>query len=188
MDIISGGIYMFETVKEHLNEVIEISDKCPDKYQVKCFEVLLDSLVQLHTKSSTAQPATNGILIEEAPKSSPSFFANHGISDEEWTRVYHFDGNEYQIIANNLKEKVKSGKQLKLALLLGVKNLLETDSADIPKGILIDMCKRYASHDSANFSAIMKKQKNLFLPKRKDWVLTIPGQEKAAEVIKSLAL
>lgn len=36
---------MFETIKKHLDEVIEVSDKCPDKYQVKCFEILLDSLV-----------------------------------------------------------------------------------------------------------------------------------------------
>lgn len=179
---------MFETVKQHLNEVIEISDKCPDKYQVKCFEVLLDSLVQVHTTSPSTQPATAVTPIKETPKSTLAFFANHGISNEEWTRVFHFDGNECQIIANNLKERGKAGKQLKLALLLGVKNMLETGSPDIPKGILIDMCKRYASHDSANFSSIMKKQKNIFLSKGKDWVLTIPGQEKAAEVIKDLAL
>jgi len=35
---------MFENVKVSLNEVIEIANKCPERYQVKCFEILLDAL------------------------------------------------------------------------------------------------------------------------------------------------
>lgn len=179
---------MFEAIKKHLDEVIEISDKCPDKYQVKCFEILLDSLVRGQTISaSTQQAVTIGTPIKETSKTAQAFFTSHSISEEEWTRVFHFDGNEYQIIVNNLKEKGKAGKQVKLALLLGVKNMFETGSPDIPKGILIEMCKHYASHDSANFSSIMKKQKNIFLQKGKNWFLTIPGEDKAAEVIKDLA-
>jgi len=178
---------MFETIKKHLDEVIEVSDKCPDKYQVKCFEILLDSLVRGQAISASAQTFAPGTPVTEIPKSALAFFAQNGISDEEWTRVYHFDGSEYQIIVNDLKEKGKTGRQFNLALLLGVKNMLETGSPDIPKGILIDMCKHYASHDSANFSSIMKKQKNIFLAQGKNWVLTIPGQKKAAELIKNLA-
>lgn len=178
---------MFEKVKDHLNEVIDIADKCPEKYQVKCFEILLDALAKAATVGTglaLGAPVT-GVQVAEKPE--PPFFSQYGISEDEWTRLFHFDGTSYAIIASDLKEKATSKKQVKLALLLGVKGLIETGQATILKESLIDICKEYAVHDSSNFSAHMKKQKNLFSQKGTGWVLTVPGQKQAAEVIKELA-
>lgn len=171
---------MFEKVKEHLNEIISIADTCPDKYQEKCFEILLSSLVR-----PEGPPA---VVVAGAPVvTKTDFFSRYNISEGDWARVFHFDGSSYQVIVKDLKAKGKAPKQVKLALLLGVKALLETDEALIPRDLLVDTCKNYAAHDSSNFAGNMKTQKNLFLPKGDDWVLTMPGQDKAAEVIKELA-
>jgi len=171
---------MFEKVKEYLNEIIEIANTCPEKYQEKCFEILLNSIIKPEI------PAIKG-EVGEAVISKTDFFSDHEISQKEWQRVFNFDGNVYSIIVKDLKNREKSKKQVKLALLIGVKGLLETGEALIPKELLFDSCKKYVAYDSTNFAAHMKKAKDLFLTKGDDWTLTIPGQDKAAEVIKELA-
>ena len=40
------GCMMLEKIKDKLNEVVAIAETCPAKYQVKCFEILLSSLVR----------------------------------------------------------------------------------------------------------------------------------------------
>lgn len=171
---------MFEKVKGHLNEIIDIADKCPEKYQEKCFEILLSSLVRPEAPSAVPIPSAPTVT-------KIDFFSNYNIPEEEWTRVFHFDGRSYRLIVKDLKERGKAPKQIKLALLLGVKALLETGEAIISKESLIDACETYATYDSSNFAGNMKRNKNLFLTTDDAWTLTVPGQERAAEVIKELA-
>lgn len=171
---------MFEKVKEQLDEIISIAEKCPEKYQEKCFEVLLSSLARAEAPSVLTPPGAPAV-----PKAE--FFSRFNISQEEWTRVFHFGEGVYSIIVGDLKVKPKAGKQVRLALLLGVKSLLETGKPDISKDTLVEVCEKYSAYDSSNFASYMKKKKDLFLPKGDGWILTIPGQEQAAEVIKELA-
>jgi hypothetical protein len=171
---------MFDKVKEHLNEVITIANKCPEKYQEKCFEILLNSLVR-----PEAPPVKAGV--GTLPATKTDFFSRYSIAEEVWAGVFHFDGTSFSIIAQDLKGRGKAPKQVQLALLLGVKGLLETDKAFISKELLITTCKQYSVFDSSNFASYMKKQKRFFLPEGDGWVLTVPGKEKAAEVIKELA-
>jgi hypothetical protein len=172
---------MFEKVKECLKEVISIADKCPEKYQKKCFEVLLSSLVR-----PEGLPI---VTVAGAPAiAKTDFFSNYDISEKEWQRVFYFDGTSYSIIVKDLKEKRgKAPKQVKLALLLGIKELLNTGEAAVSKESLVEFCKNYAAHDVSNFAGNMKRSKDLFSTKGDGWVLTVPGQDKAAEVIKELA-
>jgi hypothetical protein len=173
---------MFEKVRESLKEVIKISEECPEKFQNKCFEVLLEAVVRGDTKQEdTYKP------IQNKEKVSAPFFTQNDIKQEEWQNVYHFDGNEYSIIVQDLKEKTVAKKQIKLALLLGVKGLLDNNETNIEKESLIAICKNYSTYDPKNFAFHMKKNKHLFLQKDGGWTLTIPGQQEAAIVIKELA-
>ena len=142
----------------------------------------MDALVK---GEATTSVQTAGAVMPS--KDRFDFFQSHGISQDEWTRVLHSDGNSFTIIVKDLKEKPISKQQIKLGLLLGTKNLLETGEASIPKDMLIDICKKYNAYDSGNFSTYMKQNKNLFLARGKGWILTIPGQEQAAKIIKELA-
>lgn len=174
---------MFEKIRVALNEVIEISNECPQELRLKCFEILLDALVKTEFSTSTVIPSTPA----KSPEVEPQFFAQYEITKTEWGRIFHFDGKSYTIIAKDLKESTKAGQQIKLALLLGVKGLLESNESTIFKGELMEICKKYSAYDQANFAGHMKKQKHFFITKGKDsWGLTIPGQERAVEVIKEL--
>jgi len=176
---------MLDRIKQQLNDVITIADSCPEKYQVKCFEVLLNALL-------SAEGIPSGVKVpgEILMRPSPDFFTRYNIVEEQWQKVFHFDGTAYSIIVSDLNEKTASKKQMKLALLLGVKALLEGGESGegiIEKGQLVELCKQYAAYDSANFTTYMRRNKNLFLPKGNNWILTKPGQKQAAEVIKELS-
>jgi len=179
---------MFENIRDTLNEVIEIANKCPEKYQIKCFEILLDALAKREATAmgTTIEKAT--IITKLPEQQEPTFFSTNQILPDEWKRVFHFDGNSYKVIVKDLKDKNVSKKQVKLGLLIGIKSLLETGKPIISKEELIAICKQYSTYDSANFATHMKNQKNLFISEDKNtWSLTVPGEGKAAEVIKELA-
>jgi hypothetical protein len=176
---------MLEKIKDRLNDVIAIADECPEKYQVKCFEILLGALVTGKGVAPVAEAPTTAERVTGKPRSD--FFTRYNITEEEWQRVFHYDGNSYLIIVSDLKERSISKKQIKLALLLGVKGLLETGESNLEKAQLVELCKQHAAYDSPNFSTHMKRQKNLFVPKGNNWMLTKPGERQAAEVIKELA-
>jgi len=180
---------VFEKIRDNLNEVIDLAEKCPEKYQVKCFEVLLDSLVKAETMPTEAVAGVPPASTEPSGKPKSDFFSQYNILQDEWSRVFHFDGDSWSIIikAKDLREKAKSKKQIKLALLVGVKNLLKTGESAILRTELIDMCNQYSTYDQGNFAAHMKSQHNLFLRKGDGWILTRPGNEEAAKVIKELA-
>ncbi len=173
---------MFEMVKDNLEKVVEISNSCPEKYQVKCFEVLLEALTRGEPGKVDASSKQ-----DVSQKSKSPFFSQHNIQEEQWQQVYHCNGQDYEIIVKDLKEKTAAKRQVKLALLLGVKGLLESNDPSILKEELIGICKTYSCYDSSNFSTYMKYNKNLFLIRVNGWALTVPGQLKAAEAIKDLA-
>jgi hypothetical protein len=176
---------MLEKIKETLNDVVSIADSCPEKYQVKCFEILLKASL---AAEGVALADTGTVVPGRAKhKPSPEFFSRHNIVEEEWQKVFHFDGSSYSIIVGDLKERSVSKKQVKLALLIGVKALLETGEGELDKAQLVELCKQHAAYDSANFATRMRKNKNFFLPKGKNWILTKPGESKAADVIKELS-
>jgi len=177
---------MFDKVKEHLDEIVSIAGKCPEQYQVKCFEILLSALVKIETPPIRVVEGISEIAAGERVMPKADFFSRHGLTEEEWSRVFDFDGSSWSIIAK-LKRKEMSKKQVQLALLLGTKSFLEGGVPIIPRPSLVELCEHYATYDSPNFATHMKAQQNLFLPKGNDWILTRPGQEKAAEVIKELA-
>ena len=47
---------MFSIVRKHLDEILEISEKCPENYRVKCFELLLDYLLNA-VRNATLNPS-----------------------------------------------------------------------------------------------------------------------------------
>ena len=176
---------MLEKIKDKLKEVVAIAETCPEKYQVKCFEILLSSFVRTETEVPIIGAAITTGQVGE--KVAPAFFARQNITEEEWQKVFHFDGTTYSIIVDDLKETTKSKKQVNLALLEGIKELLTGGVATIVRDDLIELCKKYYAYDSSNFAAHMKKQKSLFLARGDNWSLTKPGEKRAAEVVKDLS-
>ena len=198
---------MFENVAEHLDEAVRLAERCPEKYQIPCFQALIRVLAQSDSLplnsgdghpingvgGSSAAPA-NGSYTDAGPARQgqasdrgPIFLEQHQIPSASITRVYHLDGGSYRIIVKDLKEKTNSKKQVKLALLLGVGGLLAGGQPVFSKERLIEVCREYGAYDAPNFASHMKKQRDMFIAQGNEWSLTVPAQQRAAEAIKELA-
>ncbi len=196
---------MFENVAEHLDEAVRLAERCPEKYQIACFQALIRILAQFDSLPSLEGPPMGGY--GEAPVSPVGsrevgggadrqrraadrgfvFLDQHQISSENISRVYHLDGGSFRIIVKDLKERTNSKKQIKLALLLGVGGLLAGGQPLFSKERLIEVCREYGAYDGPNFASHMKKQRDMFIAQGNEWSLTVPAQQRAAEVIRELA-
>ncbi len=205
---------MFKNVSEHLDEAVRLAERCPEKYQIPCFQALIRVLAQSDSPPSRDEQAPNNHRTGhprngtgDAPASQPNgspvdsgharqqqgndrdlvFLAQHQIPSANISRVYHLDGGSYRIIVKDLKEKTNSKKQIKLALLLGVGGLLVGGTPMFSKERLIEVCREYGAYDGPNFASHMKKQRDMFIAQGNEWSLTVPAQQRAAEAIKELA-
>ena len=178
---------MLEKVREHLDEVVSIADMLPEKYQQKGFEVILSGLIQ-GSAGSTEENMNSNPSNSLMKAQFPNVLVQKEVAREEIERIFHFDGVAYNIIVGDLKISSTAQRQIRLALLLGIKNLLETGTeAVVGRTELIEICKKYSAYGAANFSTHMKSHRQFFLEKSGGWTLTVPGQQKAAELIKELA-
>lgn len=186
-----GESVVFEGFKEPLAEITELANSCPEKYQQKCFEILLQMLVTGQGKSSVqavAQPITAAIVNSpDQVGQLPRALQQAGVNQANIDRVFHRDGKTCKVIVQDLRAKPVSQRQERLALLLGIKSLIEIGEAAIPKDDLVALCKEYSAFDSSNFAAHMKKRKQSFVGKPNGWALTVPGIQEAARLIDELA-
>ena len=200
---------MFENVAEHIDEAVRLAERCPEKYQIPCFQALIGVLAQSdappvslspgnsHAANGNGDKPTAGLenaisgggLSRPAPSNDRAlvFLEQHQIPSGSLSRVYHLDGNSYRIIVKDLREKTNSKKQVKLALLLGVGGLLIGEQPVFSKERLIETCREYGAYDAPNFASHMKKQRDLFISQGNEWSLTVPAQQRAADAIKDLA-
>ena len=200
---------MFENVSEHLDEAVRLAERCPEKYKVPCFEALIRVLAEpdsfqrqsgsasglpldrpsetpLFTMNGFHEP-TDSTVSQQQGHRGPIFLDQYQIPSLSISRVYHLNGDSYRIIVKDLDERTISKKQVKLALLLGVGELLTVDSPVFSKDRLIEACREYGAYDAPNFASHMKKQRDMFIAQGNGWSLTVPGQQRAAEAIKELA-
>jgi len=200
---------VFENVSEHLDEAVRLAERCPEKYQIPCFEALIRVLAQseslpaqngngyassfdraaeasLTTANGSHEPA-GSTLPQQPSHRGPIFLDQYQIPSLTISRVYHLNGDSYRIIVKDLKEKTSSKKQVKLALLLGIGGLLTEGSPVFSKDRLIEVCREYGAYDAPNFASHMKKQRDMFIAQGNEWSLTVPAQQRAAEAIKELA-
>lgn len=180
---------MFEQLKKQLKEIVEIADQCPEHYREKCFSILLEHFLaskekQIEPKDETPEIAGIGLSGKWPPEFS-RFLKDHKLTAV--SSVFHLEEGRCEIIVRNIKTKKKATGEVRLALLLGVKHMAEEGSPNVPNEELRQLCSNHGVLDTPNFTSIMKKNKDLFLVKDKDWKLTKPGENEAAIIIKELA-
>ena len=187
---LEGEEIMYEELKKEIKEISAIADSCPGNLKEKCFEILLNHFLSsglgadgVGGRSSGTATALKG---GGAQKSFSVFLASHKL-ENSFESVFELEAGKCQIIIKDLKETTTAKKQVRLALLLGIKNLAEKGIPEVPSEELRTLCQEYSCYDSPNFSTHMKKQKNLFLPQAKDWKLTTPGMNEAANVIRGFS-
>jgi hypothetical protein len=171
---------MFEEIKEEIQGIVKIAESCPEKFQISCFELLLQHALRQRQVSEEDIGKLTG------PPQFELFCKQYDVTRDQLAQVYHFEDDECGIIVKSLGVTPKAKKQGRLGLLIGVQSLYSTGKPLVLKDNLIEACKSYDGYDASNFAANMKSHKNLFVAHDQDWKLTQPGLGEAAKLIREL--
>jgi hypothetical protein len=109
------------------------------------------------------------------------------VSTEELQQVVHLSGGAADVIAGDIPGKNKKDKTYSAYVLAGLGAFLATASWTFDDRSARSLCERYACYDQANHSATIKGRGNEFTgTKEGGWTLTMPGQKRAAALVKEI--
>ncbi|MBW2972861.1 hypothetical protein KY346_00535 [Candidatus Woesearchaeota archaeon] len=184
---------MYETIKDKIKEVIEITQKCPENLQEKCFELLMLPLLQEKVTPSTVQESEEkeSVVTEvdfKIPLDVRAFLEQYGVSEEKLQKLFLMQGEEVKEKFNITTSK-KARAQIQLALLSALQNALKGEKFQFSIATVKQQCEDHKAYDLPNFRGIFKKNQGLFknLDDDENVELSPSGKEKLAETILEVA-
>jgi hypothetical protein len=188
---------MLDKLKADFDGIIELVNKTPTPLQEMAFKMILEQWFSANTApkavSPAAPPAPLGPGAPAAsggvPDAVKPFLTANGVTTDILEKVFHPTGPGAQLLASSIPGNAKASKLVSLALLLCVKQALETGSFTCTLKELRELAVHYDCYDSANFSATLKASKNYYKPRDKgaDLELSGPGLKKACSAAQRSA-
>jgi hypothetical protein len=123
-----------------------------------------------------------------AGKRAQAWLRKNGLTEEFLERVFHVVDGKPQLIATIPGTK-KREQTVNAYLLVAVQSFLATDELRFSDGDAVALCKRVGCYDKANHAVTRGTFGNRFSgSKETGYVLTTPGLEQAANLIKAMAI
>lgn len=175
---------------EDINEIVLICDQLPEKYQEKCFELLLftklqNSLIPLHN--------TNDEVIKSPPAAYTlpidvrAFLSQYQLSEDLVYSFFFIEGDQIRPIYK-IEESVKSKAQISTALLLAFESTLRGGNFQTSVEELRTKCRELGILDAPNFAANIRKNGKFFKNAEEDTLeLSSEGKSELAEVLEQMA-
>jgi hypothetical protein len=183
-----------------LDEIVKISDSVPEKYQVKCFEILLNSVIK------PLQPTVPGLKadVEEKDKfekiKTPgdekfllpidvkAFLSQYGLNEAILWKFFVAEGEQIRPIYT-LKVTKKATAQIQHALMLCLETAMISGQFEINKEALRERCKDQKSYDGGNFNTNLKvNEKNFKAVEGVDILSLSPdGKSELADLLEELS-
>ena len=163
---------MLGKLKADFDGILELVNKCPPALQELAFKTILEhwfvtngqATQQSQGAGQQSQGTTGATGVPDAVK---PFMTAQGITSDMLGKAFHPTGPGAQLLAPEIEGSGKSGKQVNLAILLCVRQALDTGPFTCTLKELREMAVHYDCYDSANFSANLKQHKNYFKPREK---------------------
>jgi hypothetical protein len=186
---------MLDKLKADFDAILELVNKAPQPLQETAFKMILErwfaanAIPATHPKQDPRAAGGGGAAQTAVPDAVKPFLTAQGITTETLEKAFHPTGPGAQLLASEIAGTGKAGKMINLAILLCVRQALETGAFTCTLKELREMAVHYNAYDSANFSANLKSNKNYFKPREKggDLELSGPGLKKAGDLIKAIA-
>jgi hypothetical protein len=188
---------LLDKLKADFDGILELVQKVPEPLRESALKLILEQWFALNAappRPPQAPPPAPG----SAGGSSPSdpipvldtvrtFVNANGLTTGMLEKVFHPLGSGAQLLATEIEGNGKSGKVANLAVLLAVRQALESGSFVCTLKELREMAVHYDCYDSTNFSKSFQTYKSYFKPRAKgaDLELSGPGLKKGAELIKA---
>jgi hypothetical protein len=202
----------YEDLKQEIETIAEIADGVPEMFRVRCFELLLEHLlessVSKKTNNETPPPAKKNNTADdeggEKPKDSsdassiptPSqvkvFMQKTGVTLDDLRQVVMYEDNEVHFLKEPTTQKIARG-QIEWSLLLALKNGIATNNFSVdPEGVR-SICQEKGFYDKANFIKNFKTPKNSSLfqgqldAQGEAQKLSTEGQKELGTLVKEFA-
>ena len=188
---------MYESIKEKIEEIIEITKKCPANLQEKCFELLVAPLIKMQPTTHPEKEKIKSTKKEEEKKHEvliplevKAFIQQYDVSEEKLHKLYLIELNNV-IEIYKISTTKKAEAQIQISLLTALKNAILGNKFKFSIEYVRKKCEDYKAYDRANFKSIFKKQSNkkLFksLEDKENIELSTEGKQKLADIILNIA-
>jgi hypothetical protein len=187
---------MLSKLKSDFDEILELVNRCPANLQEIAFKAILEQWFTANSIAASPQnqkqvtPGSGSAVIPTGvPDTVKPFLTANGVTSEMLGEAFHPTGPGAQLLASDIAGTGKATKQVNLAVLLSVRQALESGYFTCTLKELREMAVHYNCYDSTNFSSHLKSHKNYFKPREKgaDLELSGPGLKKAGDLIKAIA-
>lgn len=208
---------MYQKIKEEIKDIISIVRECPDTLQTKCFEMLLNNLLNEvksnNTKTETTKEETSDTYKGEIPTVVGSnghtdeseislkdfhvktrrFIESSGLSCDDINNIYYKEGTKILPLYEELGTNKMNESQIRIALLAAFENSFDNDGEMVFDGEIVrKKCQDLKCYDSSNFAAHFKKSSSLFddfekYEKGNEIKLSAEGKKELAKVLLMLS-
>jgi len=180
---------MYTKIKQEIKDIIEIVNQCPTELQEKCFELLLNNLLQeISSKADKKVPKQKQIQEDENVNNSNSEKThqnNNNVNDyddiqitdfhikvrkllgekvtmEKINELYYKENDSILPLYEEMATNQASQSQVRLALLTAFENAISSGEFEFNVDEIRKRCQDMKCYDRANFGANFKKSKHLF--------------------------
>jgi hypothetical protein len=182
--------------EEKLKEITKLADSVPEKYQVECFELLLEyELSDLGIPNQIPQSRVQNILetdtkqktisiLFKIPISVSAFLNQYNLDERKILDLFHIDGDSIVPIYKIKNKTSKKSAQIELSLLLAFENALKTGKFGFQMTELRDRCTEEKCYDYTNFKTYLKQAiKNYNTVEKEETLLTPDGKSELANIL-----
>lgn len=179
--------------KEELKEIVELSNSVPDKFQIKCFELVLTNALkpsgrqQFEEKDSNKlQPGELSSGDYKLPVTLSAFIGQYKLNTQNVLNLFHID-KESIVPIYNLTARNKKQAQTQLALLLSLENALNTGKFSFDQKLLRTKCEENKIYDYTNFKTYLKQNGTYYKNIDDDEIFLTPdGKTALADLLETL--
>ena len=169
------------------SKLVEVlSDLSPEERQ-RVISAAQVSLGQPELAQSATAAASQGASTGSLPKKAAQWLAQNAISREQIDGVFSIEADSVELIARRLPGKSKRQQTVETYLLCGLRSLLQSGESRFADEEARQLCRSVGCYDGANHNNYTKAFDNLVHgTKDSGWTLTVPGLNRAAEIVKAI--
>lgn len=179
--------------KEELKEIVDLCNSVPDKFQVKCFELVLTNSLkptngqQSEEKESKIPPPRDISSSDyKLPITLSAFIGQYKLNSQNVLSLFHID-KESIVPIYNLTARNKKQAQTQLALLLSLENALSTGKFSFDQKLLRTKCEENKIYDYTNFKTYLKQNNTYYKNIDDDEIFLTPeGKTALADLLETL--
>jgi len=188
---LDGEQSMTKTPAEVVSVIVAELEPLASIDRLRVMQAALALLGEAPLSSGSAKPASaSSAHSDELGGLKPravAWLKQNQLTTDELQQVFHFDGENVEVIAaelpgGNAKEKVRNAY-----VLIGAANLLSSGDPKFDDKSARAYCEQHGVYDSTNHTKYVKGGNELTGDKAKGWTLTNPGLKRAASLVREIA-